>query len=207
MLKTFLIKQQSVDQYPAVILESCLATVISWYTGTRPTETARGSIILPLIYVWEENQITHCALLWCLALLERDEHKRKRVGDETWEGQITERERESRLEQQWREQTGETTRGETNISSSQGKCWTLWNGTDRENVCTCPTLFCTRGQELLLSSLFLTLSLTSSLAGFINRPLRFQSRPQRASDSLKERSETQKHWGRDGRYSIHIHIR
>lgn len=70
---------------PISYLKGCLATVLSWHTGTQPIEMARGCIILLLIYVWEENQITHCALLWCLALLERQRWREMNTRENVWE--------------------------------------------------------------------------------------------------------------------------
>lgn len=91
-----------------------------------------------------------------------------------------------------RAQVSKATWGETN--QVQGG---ELNGTDSEKC-----LHLSHSDELQVEGLLLSLSLTPLLAGFINRPLCFLSNPQRAQDSLKEKSGTRSHLGGEGWYTL-----
>lgn len=165
-----LLLQQSVDQYLSVIWKA--AKLLSLADIWESSQPRRPEGALPLlIHVWEENQITHCALLCCLEALEKQwwkNRERKCVGNEIWERQIIERGEARTNSSSSDESTRELQQEERQIFPATRKYETLLNDTDTtDSICTCPTPRWTRSQEhFTLCSPSKTLCLTFLLPAF-----------------------------------------
>lgn len=170
---------------PSVVWEvDWMDDVLSWHTGTQSTETCRGTIILLMLGLRGESdhQLYITLRPWAAGDGEREN---------VWEMKC-ERDKtiklEEKLERRWWEQRGKTMRRETN----SGRTVRLHRMSEMF------VLVLLHDEPRVKSRLLASPLRTSLLAGFINRPLYFLRNPQRAYNSLKEKSGTQNYWGGEG---------
>lgn len=159
---------QSVRKHHQFLL---LLSLADW---TQPTETSREKIIL--IYVWGiKSSTVHHLVFRALQRGRQMNSRGKCVRNKSREGQIMKRGRQ------------QSEQGDVRRNKPGTRAKWFWF---REMFALVPLWWITSRGLLLSRSLL--------LAAFINRPLCFLSNPQRAQDSLKEKSGTRSHLGGEG---------